>query len=437
MPFQKKCCPFSALLAVGVMLLAGAFTACGGRETAPADGVTRLSVWAHTGQEAERDALAAFVDRFNASQNEVQVAITFLPDGAYNAQVQSAALANDLPDVLEFDGPFLYNYAWQGHLRPLDDLIPVDLRGRLIPSIIEQGTFAGNLYSIGMYDSGLGLFGRRSMLEAAGIRIPASAEDAWSVDEFEAALETLAAASPSGHALDLKLNYTGEWYAYAFSPAIQSGGGDLINRQDYQSADGVLNGSAAVAVMTRFQSWLEGGLVDPNTDDNAFVGGRVALSWVGHWEYPRYAAAHGDDLVVMPLPDFGNGTRTGQGSWNWGITRSCANPEAAMQFLGFLLGDAQVIEMTAGNAAVPATKSAAASSELYAESGSLRLFLDQLTGGFGVPRPRTPAYGVITAAFEQAFDDIRNGAPVQDALDRAVVAIDRDIADNEGYPVTP
>ena len=427
---------YSRILIAAALLSTNSLMACGGREAPTAEpGVTLLTVWAHSGQESERQALTRMVEQFNATNDDIRVDITFLADGGYNSQVQSAALANALPDLLEFDGPFVYNYAWQGHLLPLDDLLPDELRERLIPSIIEQGTYAGGLYSVGMYDSGLGLYGRRSMLDEAGVRIPAGPEDAWSADEFEAALAALAAITPHGRALDLKLNYTGEWYCYAFSPAIQSAGGDLIDREDYQSADGVLNSPEAVAVMTRFQSWLnEHEYVDPNTDDTAFTGGRVALSWVGHWEYPRYLEAHGDDLVVMPLPDFGNGPRTGQGSWNWGITRRCEDPAAAMRFLEFLLEDAQVLAMTEGNAAVPATTTAAAQSPLYAEGSPLNLFVTQLTEGYGVPRPATPAYGVITSVFEQAFDDIRNGADVQTVLDRAVAAIDRDIADNEGYP---
>ena len=423
------------IVSVLPLLVLVALMGCGEREAPAEPGVTQLSVWAHSGQEPERQALEAFVERFNSTHDDIRVDITFLPDGGYNSQVQSAALAGDLPDLLEFDGPFVYNYAWQGHLIPLDGLVPEELLDRLIPSIVEQGTYAGNLYSIGMYDSGLGLYGIRGMLEEAGVRIPEGPEDAWSVDEFEAALEALAEHSPHGRALDLKLNYTGEWYSYAFSPAIQSAGGDLLDRETHQTAEGFLNGPEAVEVMTRFQSWLnEHEYIDPNTDDTAFTGGRVALSWVGHWEYPRYLEAHGEELVVMPLPDFGNGTRTGQGSWNWGITTACEHPEAAMEFLAFLLEDEQVLAMTDGNAAVPATTTAAAQSDLYGEDSPLNLFVTQLTEGYGVPRPRTPAYAVITSVFEQAFDDIRNGADVQEVLARAVAAIDRDIADNEGYP---
>jgi multiple sugar transport system substrate-binding protein len=187
--------------------------------------------------------------------------------------------------------------------------------------------------------------------------------------------------------------------------------------------------------MQHLQKWItKMRYVDPNVDDNAFVGKRVALSWVGHWQYRRYADAFGDDLVLLPLPDFGQGSRTGQGSWNWGITTRCRHPQAAARFLEFLLADEQVLAMCNANSAVPATWTGIARSALYREGSPLRLFARQLTEGSAVPRPRTPAYPVITSVFQQAFDDIRHGADVQTALDKAAADIDQDIHDNRGYP---
>ena len=393
-----------------------------------------IQVWVHSGQEAERQTIEQQAERFNASQDEIAVKLTFIPEGSYDAQIQAASRSGDLPCVLEFDGPFVYNYVWQGNLIPIEDLLSEKIRKELLPSIIEQGTYKGRLYSVGTFDSGLGLYGRRSQLEAAGVRIPTGNEDAWTAQEFNQALAALASKDPDGQVLDLKLNYQGEWFTYAFSPIIQSAGGDLINRSDYQSADGVLNNKQAVAAMEQVQSWIEKGYVAPNLDDAAFTSGRVALAWGGHWNYQNYAKAAGDDLVVLPLPDFGTGSKTGQGSWNWGITTKCQDPQGAMGFLEFLLQTDQVLAMTNANGAVPATQSAIARSKLYAEGRPLHLFSSQLLPGKTVPRPQTPAYPVITSAFQQAFADIRNGLEVKTALDRAVATIDQDIKDNQGYP---
>lgn len=399
------------------------------------DGITRLAVWAHSGREAERETLKKQVARFNAANPNLSLKLTILPEGRYNAQVQAAALAGDLPDILEFDGPFVYNYVWQGYLRPLGDLLGPKTLDNLLPSIRQQGTYGKKFYSVGIFDSGLGLYGRKSLLEKVGARLPQSPDAAWTVEEMEQVLSELAREDADGQVLDLKLNYSGEWFTYAFSPALQSAGGDLINRETLERASGVLDSDASVKAMKVLQRWMdEDNRVDPNLDDNAFTGGRVALSWVGHWEFPRYAKAFGEDLVLLPLPDFGEGSRTGMGSWNWAITQKCEAPRKAARFLRFLLQDRQVLEMTQANGAVPATHSAIAKSNAYKPGGPLHLFVKQLTDGTAVPRPKTPAYGVITSVFQDIFDDVRNGRPPREALEEGARLIDQDIADNQGYP---
>jgi len=83
---------------------------------------------AHAGPEAERQVLERQVTQFNESQSDSTIEITFLPEGSYNAQVQATAISGDLPDVLEFDGPFVYNYVWQKNLIPIDDLLSPNVR---------------------------------------------------------------------------------------------------------------------------------------------------------------------------------------------------------------------------------------------------------------------------------------------------------------------
>ena len=424
-------------LFAGVMLVTGCDRFSGDtaqQEEASQDRTITLQVWAHAGQAAERTVLQSQVAQFNRQNADVNVALTFIPERDYNAQVQAAALAGDLPDVLEFDGPYLYNYIWQNRLLPLESLLPEALRDDLLPSIVAQGTHGQHLYSVGMYDSGLGLFARRSVLQAIEVRIPANASEAWSIGEFNTILARLARRDADGAVLDLKLNYRGEWFTYGFSPILQSAGADLIERPDYQHSTGVLNSAASISSMQHLQDWILQGRVDPNLDDAAFVTGRVTLSWAGHWDYARYEQAWGDDLVVLPLPDFGEGSRTGQGSWNWAVTRRSSHPQAAVAFIRFLLSTEQVLAMSNANGAVPGTRSAVRRSRLYGQNGDLRLFADQLLQGVSVPRPKTPAYPVITTAFQQAFQQIRNGASVKQTLDEAAQKIDQDIRDNQGYP---
>lgn len=394
-----------------------------------------ITAWSHHGKPEEWKTIQDQVVRFNASQTNVTAKLVEIAEANYDTQVQSAAASRQLPDVLEFDGPMLANYAWKGYLKPLDGLSAA-LQADLLPSVVQQGTYNGKFYAVGMFDSGLGLYANRRLLDQVHARMPTNVADALTTEEFNSLLAQLAAQEKSsggdGQVLDLKRDYRGEWWTYGFYAMLVSAGADVIDRTGYQSANGVLNSPAAVAVLSNLQQWFKAGYVDPNTDGRAFVDGRTALSWVGHWEYPRYREAVGNDLILLPLPNFGHGSRTGMGSWAWGVTRACSHPEAATRFIEFLMQPEEIEAMVAANGAVPARRSAIERSALYREGGPLHLFAEQLNRT-AVARPVTPAYPVITSAFQAAMASVMEGGNVKGALDEAVKAIDQDIRDNDGY----
>jgi multiple sugar transport system substrate-binding protein len=103
--------------------------------------VVNLDLWFHSGRGPERDALKQILDNFAAQYPNIKVNAVELPEGSYNDQVQAAAFANDLPCLLDFDGPNLYNYAWGGFLIPLDQYVTPTLKSDFLPTIIDQGTF--------------------------------------------------------------------------------------------------------------------------------------------------------------------------------------------------------------------------------------------------------------------------------------------------------
>lgn len=419
----------------GIALLAAA---CGGDDTlatAGCDGeITQdqIEIWWHEGAESEVLAVGSFVDEFNASQDEVTASLTLVPEADYASALRGAAASGDLPDVIDTDASFAFNYAWSGDLQPIDGCVDGELLDDLLPSIVEQGTYADRLWAVGMFDSGLGMYGIRSALEDVGARIPEGPADAWTVDEFDQVLADLQAAGFE-RPLDVKKNYgQGEYYAYLYQPFVWSAGADVL-ADDFSTADGHLNSDAAVDALTRFQAWHLGGFVDDNEDDAAFVEGRSALSMVGHWEFNRYSETFGDDLVLLPLPDFGAETRSGQGSWQWAVNAD-ADADAAWSFIDFTLQAPQMERMAEASGALPSRSSVAQATEKFGPGGPAELFRIQLEEGFTEPRTPHPAYPTISSAFNQAIQDIIDGADVKDALDGAVATIDADIDANEGYP---
>lgn len=90
---------------------------------------TPLTMWYHgAGNEVESAIINQIVADFNASQTDWRVTLESFPQGAYNDSVVAAALAGNLPDILDVDGPVMPNWAWAGYMQhlPLDEAVIAD-----------------------------------------------------------------------------------------------------------------------------------------------------------------------------------------------------------------------------------------------------------------------------------------------------------------------
>ncbi len=397
-----------------------------------------ISVWTHMlPGSIEGNVFTKTVRAFEQAQDDYVIDLVPIEPEIYADRIIGSAQSGSLPCALEFDGPYLYNFAWSGYLQPIDRFVSKELKADILPSIIAQGTFNGQLYSLGQFDAGMMLYGNRRYLRAAGVRIP-TFEKPWNLDEFEEALEKLTALPEVEHAIDMKINYgRSEFYTYGFSLILQSFGGDLIDRSNYQQASGVLDGPRSVEAMQHFQSWFQKGWAGKSAtiDDDFYGSKKAALAWVGTWMYKPHAKGLGEDLLVLPLPDFGAGPKTGMGNWSWSISSNCQDPAGAWTFIEFLLSPEEMIRMTNDSGGPPSRMSVLARSELYGGSGPLHLIARQLESDRAVPRPITPAYATISKAFAEAVDNIVNGADVKKELSRAAKKIDQDIKEHGGYPI--
>jgi len=231
----------------GLALLSAACVAGLASPTAIAQsGPTEVSLW--TASAGAPDVVAPikkWIEDFNASQSEYEVVLTAFPDAnyAYTDTIVAAALSDSLPCILDVDGPNIPSWAYAGYLQPLalpDSTVSADF----LPAM--YGMWQDQLYGIGRGEDAVGLFARKSDLDAFGIRIP-TLDEPWTGEEFQQVLDTYKDSGKFDFAFDPGMAWTGEWYPYAFSPFLQSFGGDLIDRSAFKTAEGALNGEAAVA----------------------------------------------------------------------------------------------------------------------------------------------------------------------------------------------
>ena len=387
---------------------------------------TELTMWSHgAGNDVEIKVLNQIISDFNASQDDYKVVFESFPQGSYNDSVVAAALAGNLPCILDVDGPVLPNWVWAGYLQPLQ--IDESKIETFLPG--TKGYWNDQLYGIGFWDAAVALFARKSDLEAWGLRMP-TVDEPWTKDEFMAALDAAKESGKYEFPLDLGMNDQGEWYPYAFSPFLESFGGDIVDRTTYQTAEGALNGDAAIEFGEWWQSLFEDGYApgpaeDPADQATGFINGKFAFQWNGNWRAVA-TMAEVDDVVFLPAPDFGHGNIIGAASWQYAISATCPNPEGANAFIEFALDDKYLAAFSEGMGLIPSTPTAAEMTEMYAEGGPLATFYD-LSAKQAMVRPVTPGYVVQAKVFTKALADIANGADVADTLDAAVDEIDSNI----------
>lgn len=394
---------------------------------------TELSMWYHgAGNEVESNILNGIIEDFNAAQSDWTVSVESFPQNSYNDSVVAGALSDNLPCILDVDGPVMPNWAWSGYMQPLP-ISEEAIAGHLDSTV---GRWDGEIYAVGLWDAAVALYTRQSTLDDLGLRKP-TLDNPWTGEEFMAALEAAKASGDYEYAFDPGMAWTGEWYPYAFSPFLQSFGGDIVDRSTYQTAEGALNGDAGIAFGEWWQSLFTEGYApgtsqDPADRDNGFIEGKYAFQWNGNWAGVATIEGGVDDVVFLPAPDFGNGPTIGAGSWQFGASATCPHPEGVADFVEFALQDKYLAAFSDGIGLIPASEEAATMTENYAPGGALEPFFG-LSEAQALVRPVSPGYVVAAKVFEKALADIANGADVADTLDAAVDEIDADIEANSGY----
>jgi multiple sugar transport system substrate-binding protein len=123
--------------------LSTSVVACG--DGGGSEGRTTLTMWTHSaGNAAEIEVIERIISDFEAAQDTYAIDVEYFPQGAYNDAVVAAATADDLPCILDMDGPVMPNWAWAEAIVPLE--LPEEVTDQFIPSTV--GRWQDEIYSI-------------------------------------------------------------------------------------------------------------------------------------------------------------------------------------------------------------------------------------------------------------------------------------------------
>ena len=384
----------------GAALAAAFLGGCQKRDPSPGDiagydaGEQYLSIWVHSIEDTEEgQAYRESVETFNEAYNgryfeDIEFVLRNDSGGGYSDKINASVMAGGLPDVLTVDGPNVAAYAANNIIQPLAELTEEE-RGEYLPSIIEQGTYDGKLYALGVMESSVGLYYNKDILEEAGIQVP-DADHPWTWTEFLDILEGLKPLmeEKDGYPLDMTFP-VGESSIYYYAPFVWSGGGELVSG-DGLSVDGYFNADATAKAMEFFRTVVE----------------REYMS----------------EAPIDKLFESGNYTPTG--SWAFAASADTENIEGATELVKWMSGTESGIRIWELAKSFPSTYEAFANIEVFQSDENYSALYEQLER-YGHPRPKTPVYPQVSTSFQEVLESAAlGGKDVQTELDKAVERID-------------
>ena len=285
------------------------------------------------------------------------------------------------------------------------------------PSIIQQGTYNDELYTLGAMDSSVGIFYNKDMFEKAGIE-PATAEKPWTLAQLEDVAKKLT--TDDCYGITMSLDAKDETCIYFFLPLIYSQDSSVLDK-DGETAEGFLNGDATKNVFNWIKEMADNGYASATPAENSFELGQAAMALTGSWE-PGNLAKYDINWGLMPMPVYDENSTPASacGSWTFAMSSNCSDEkkEGAAELIRFMTSTDASARMYEANAMPPARSSAFEKIDAFNEE-PLNVFSYQLQNT-AKARPVSVYYPILSNQFATALQNVLTGMEVDEALDQAV-----------------
>ncbi|MFE2059284.1 extracellular solute-binding protein [Streptomyces sp. NPDC059446] len=332
----------SVLATIAALPLTGALSACGGGGGDTRSGSTSSTgrtVSSRTGRKTRITFWSALrgsqevVDAFNRGHDTIEVDFQQVPGGAQGgyAKLSNAARAGNAPDIATIEYPQVPGFAIDGVCRDITDLVGEGLRAKLLPQALGLTTFEKRVFSVPLDIEPMVLHYRTDLFERYGLGVPRT----W--EEFEDAARSVR--RTGGERRMVLFPTDGDTQLAAF--AWQAGA------RWFDTSGGAWNLSLADAPTRRVSAYWQRltdrdqvymNAVESRQSDVQIAEGLVLSRLSGAWDAGAQMKARPAQKglwKIAPMPqwdpaDPGVGTHGGS---TFAVTRDCADPEAAMEFI--------------------------------------------------------------------------------------------------------
>ena len=323
----------SNLVTRGIILSAIAAMALGAAVSAD-DTTLEFQQW--WGVELPDGALQEICDGFT-EETGVKIDLLSNPYADTKTQIAAGAAAGTMADVVGLDGSWVYDFAKQGSIANLTELMEAD--GYDDSQLSDQIKYEGNTYMIPVVNFAYPLFVNTDILEEAGVEeIPTT----WS--EFLDACDKITTnTDKAAYAIPLSTEAP-NGIQNQFTSWLWASGGNLLQDGKPALTDNDKLAQLVDMVKTmKDKGYLADGAEAMKEQDmvNEFENGRLAFMVDGISHLTTIKTESPDlnfTFAKMPvMDDYTDKSGMDVANWGIGIAENCENKEAAMQFVEYLM----------------------------------------------------------------------------------------------------
>lgn len=323
----------SNLVTRGIILSAIAAMALGAAVSAD-DTTLEFQQW--WGVELPDGALQEICDGFT-EETGVKIDLLSNPYADTKTQIAAGAAAGTMADVVGLDGSWVYDFAKQGSIANLTELMEAD--GYDDSQLSDQIKYEGNTYMIPVVNFAYPLFVNTDILEEAGVEeIPTT----WT--EFLDACDKITTnTDKAAYAIPLSTEAP-NGIQNQFTSWLWASGGNLLQDGKPALTDNDKLAQLVDMVKTmKDKGYLSDGAEAMKEQDmvNEFENGRLAFMVDGISHLTTIKTESPDlnfTFAKMPvMDDYTDKSGMDVANWGIGIADNCENKEAAMQFVEYLM----------------------------------------------------------------------------------------------------
>lgn len=382
------------------------------------------------------EKVKAVFDLYEEQNPHVKINLEVLPfDKMFESIEVRLGAKEDSIDVLLVDAPVIANYAAKDYITDLTSYVGEDAKQRITEESLNYCTIGDSVMALPLNSSSVNLYYNKAIFEEKGITPPENDVDKrWTWEQVVETARQLTYEKDGKQIYGLSFEQIGR--PYQLLPLAQSLGAETFVNEDGLSTTGFTNSKEMVQACQFYSDTFNKWNISPkiSADDAVgyFTGGQVAMFIGGPWQIPAMEEA-GMDFGFAPHPYFEGGqVATPTGSWCVGVSNYSKNQEEAAKFVEFLTtnDEACALNYEIGRnlpcnlSVLDAIEHDPAYDEFPDNSMKLAVYEAKNTA---MSRPQLAGYAEWQSVMESTYSDVMNGADPEEALNKAVAEIDKQL----------